>query len=1699
MSTTAALPPSLRDQLTATARRLRLVRLLRGLSLLVLIALLTGSAALLADAWLDLVPEVREACLIAWIGLAAFIFLANLLTPLARHLDPAALAAVIEEKYPDLGERLTSTVELAGDSDPYHGSPTLIALLLQETEGRSRDLNFRLAFPIRATGWLATGALALLALTLVPVLFQPEWCAARAERFLFPWRVAPTVAPYELEVSPGDAFAALGRPLTFAVHVRPRFEFESLPQRCVLVRTDAAGQAERLGMVADRSDAFSLRMERVPGDFTYRVEAEEAVSPDYQVTAIEPVEVATDTTSITITPPAYAKTAIETETIPGLADLSALQYSKVAFDFHFTRPAVAATLTWIAKDATARQQPLSLTADRRAGRLELPADADGTYQLVLEAEQGIRTELEPRSLSVRPDQPPDFLKVTGGEDLRTIQPHESLPLDIHLADDVGIATAQLEYRINGKTAGAEPIKLKGQGTREALGHIRLELSGKVQEGDEVTFRLQAADNRKVPEAGLGPHIVYYPPESAPGKPRWRTLKIARHAEPLGQQNVLAQRDDIHRRIDAIRHNLLQERVHLIRVRTETVKRPALVPLLQRALGELRSENQAADNDLRELARVAGETPGLQPIADVVKQIADTEIARSDRNLSWAEREHRPNARDGQLQNADRELSSAVRKLEELTRANERLAQDRLDQLKLERLAARQQQLAERAADQASRDPIKDAKSKEQARQIERDQAELADEVRKQAEQSETLRNALDAARSAQANKLAQQARNMAQAQRDLTQAARDNEERLKREQWADVARKQNDLADEADRLARDTRQSARTAQANPLRPDEARKAAESLRKGDAAAAMQQQDQAARELDRLAGELSRAAELARDPREAARQLARLQEDLRQRAWQAPKKDDPTLPSEQKAIRDAAQQLSVPPDDKIALTNRQEAADKAGKATDALERHDRAAADQHMTRSRQALERLAARLPSLEQRQRAARDEVAKLRRQQAEVAREAEQAVRKVESENPADTQTRDRLAKEAQGAAQRQAQIADRLGQLDTPRQEVRRERAQQALQRAQADLKDGRSQDVGASQEEARRELERLEQALAGVKPADERARDLARTERQIAAEAERQAANPKGAVGQAELQRRQQEVAREAQALPASEAPQQHAEAMEAARQANEAAQRDPASPAAREQMRQASRALQRLAQQLGGQESDAARADRLAKRQTAEAERLAKKSDKADAESQRRQKEITREAKQIRGGAEAQAEKQRALQALSRAQQADRPAEQAQARRQAADALQALADRLAGRSEPHDGSPDDKPTTRTSAKFAEQPSPDSADAASQESAPLAGLPQRDQAVRARQLAHQQRELRNAVRWTKEAPPTATARPRPVADMVQRQEAIAREASELAAQLEQDKSQPEPLARQAQQAARAAQQTSNQLQAGALKRALEAGQDSAQQLRSLSQQADPKAPEASRQSRELTGRQTEVNQLLEAVAEDGAANQAQQQARQGDLRGRAGEMANQLNRLGEQMGRMPGARQAAQQAAQASQRAQQAMQQAQDPGRQGTQAQAAQKQAAAALDQAAQLAAQAGRPMSMLPPPAVPSGEALQQAQEQIAQAQQQLAQQRNQGAQAAMQKAAQALQQAAQQLAPGKPGQPQPNSQPAELGVASQGRPDPSLLGKDMQQYAGKPWGELPGQLRTKIIQDMKEKYGDDYARRIKLYFEQIADKK
>src|SRR5262249_41518085 len=128
--------------------------------------------------------------------------------------------------------------------------------------------------------------------------------------------------------------------------------------------------------------------------------------------------------------------------------------------------------------------------------------------------------------------------------------------------------------------------------------------------------------------------------------------------------------------------------------------------------------------------------------------------------------------------------------------------------------------------------------------------------------------------------------------------------------------------------------------------------------------------------------------------------------------------------------------------------------------------------------------------------------------------------------------------------------------------------------------------------------------------------------------------------------------------------------------------------------------------------------------------------------------------------------------------------------------------------------------------------------------------------------------------------------------------------------------------------------------------------------------------------------------------------------------------------------------------------------------------------------------------------------ASEAAVKAGQQMAQAQEQLSRGQAAQARAAMEQAARALAQTVQHMAAPPTLSQRPQAvpgQPTASGQQGGDSPDLSAYGTDNPVHVGKPWGGLPRALRTKIVQDMKERYGEDYARMIKSYFEQIADTK
>src|SRR4029077_20570720 len=136
-------------------------------------------------------------------------------------------------------------------------------------------------------------------------------------------------------------------------------------------------------------------------------------------------------------------------------------------------------------------------------------------------------------------------------------------------------------------------------------------------------------------------------------------------------------------------------------------------------------------------------PDFQPIARRIQDVAEREMQNAVQKLGQAEQQLQRQERDRELHDADRELSPPFRRLDDIRHEAERLANARMDQIKLETLANRQEHLAQETAEQILRDPVKQPSTPDTAGKLRHDQNELANELQRQIAESPNLRQAVE--------------------------------------------------------------------------------------------------------------------------------------------------------------------------------------------------------------------------------------------------------------------------------------------------------------------------------------------------------------------------------------------------------------------------------------------------------------------------------------------------------------------------------------------------------------------------------------------------------------------------------------------------------------------------------------------------------------------------------------------------------------------------------------------------------------------------------------------------------------------------------------------------------------------------------------------------------------------------------------------
>ncbi len=281
------LPGALRKLIDRYRRRWRAIHAETGV--LVTFGVLGASvgAAVAADRLLRLSPVLRAIALGAIVAGAALCLGRWVLWPALRRMRDRDAAAKLGHHFPKVEEDLVSAVELSSPELNEQGiSHGLVVSALGQIAGRSKDVDYRRAVPVKPLLKVAGAVAAVLAVLFVGYQLQREAVRNALTRLFRPTARVPFFSYTKLEVAPGDRVVRVGD----AVEV-------------VATTTGRAARVARLvgrkGDGSEPADRIYARLECEAGvgrwhsgplfdDLAYRLTAGDAVSAWYRVRVVPP-------------------------------------------------------------------------------------------------------------------------------------------------------------------------------------------------------------------------------------------------------------------------------------------------------------------------------------------------------------------------------------------------------------------------------------------------------------------------------------------------------------------------------------------------------------------------------------------------------------------------------------------------------------------------------------------------------------------------------------------------------------------------------------------------------------------------------------------------------------------------------------------------------------------------------------------------------------------------------------------------------------------------------------------------------------------------------------------------------------------------------------------------------------------------------------------------------------------------------------------------------------------------------------------------------------------------------------------------------------------------------------------------------------------------------------------------------------------
>jgi hypothetical protein len=765
------------------------------------------------------------------------------------RLDMVGVAQMLEKCFPDLAERLVTLVQVQDDPSSKL-DPEFVYFLGIETERQLASTSLASACPLHRERRLLVVTAVVLAALFGGLSYEPSFDEF-SERFATAWLTPtdPTLRwPFRINLASSESFGSGmeriecdGRVIELSRLDRHAFSFavdtiqltrdkrrKWPPTKCWLVCDDGAGGHTKILMTPLKSPAagqFTCEIVDPSKARSYWAQTDEVFSRSALVVPIDRPTFA-EAPTVAVTAPRYTNQRTPELILleaNGDAKLDLLRFSRMQFAFSIKpEPSEAwlrvkkmpASEHEVAEESIAK---VDFAGEDHRALAEIIAAQPGDFQaeLVVEIAQNLCVVLPVGQWTVHDDQVPRFTqpaRVTGaGDSLMQDKEHKIAPGDRFkvqtvVEDREGLDAVAVELRVNDGPVRMEAWK-RADGKKLLAINDWLPIPAGLKDGDRVQFRLLASDNRRlkkgeivqtkkviVPAADLAPQVATWP-AAIGGAARWITLHVDRSIGGLVKVQVQAQADEVRDSVAKIRQKLVAEAQQLEKLQGAVHRQAALAPEQKQQADKIRKLNREITEDLLRAGERFAANPELATIADHFFDIAETEMLRVAEALYRFSEKDRPLAEgEKDLKASQAAVQQALKKLDRMNDVNKLLAQDRLDQWQIEKLAHRQENLAQQLKNLLANEPLSDAELAQQIEAIRQEQARLAEERTEIENQNALVKESAEALAQKEVQRLAQAAEQLAAEQgkmRGLDPAKMPAES------------KDRPLADKADKLAAD--------------------------------------------------------------------------------------------------------------------------------------------------------------------------------------------------------------------------------------------------------------------------------------------------------------------------------------------------------------------------------------------------------------------------------------------------------------------------------------------------------------------------------------------------------------------------------------------------------------------------------------------------------------------------------------------------------------------------------------------------------------------------------------------------------------------------------------------------------------------------------------------------------------------------------